>query len=463
MSAPGTSSAHPRYRMLKTLEHSQREAVASSTMTATCENYMNAFALHLQATSIQMGFLTAFPQLLGSAMQLVSVWLGTFLSRRMLVLITAVLQTGLMLAFAALAANREMDLVPRLILLVILYHCASNLIQPQWRAWMGSLVPQKQRGVFFAARTRLTMATSLGVFLGGGLFLAFSDFFGAAWVGFFVLFIVAMAGRAFSCFFLFNMHDPEPKPVVAESGQFYNTCGVLRQAIHERTFRNYSLFVAGMQGMVAISGPFFAVYMLNELKMGYLQYSLQQMAYIATQFIMLKHWGRLSDKHGHRFIMLICSAMMPIVPVLWLVSPAGWYLMLVQVFSGMVWSGFNLSMANYLYDIRPHQTNFATYAALQAGVTAVAVFVGGIVGGYLAALSAWFTDWFELDIGSSLFIVFVISGIMRAVVVAWFIPRAEEPRIRNRPQFLKLVFRVARYNSVSGIVLDWLTVTEKEK
>jgi MFS family permease len=462
MSASASTTARPRYRLLKTLEHSQREAVASSTMTATCDNYMNAFALHLGATSIQMGFLTAVPQLLGSLMQLVSVWLGTFLTRRMLVLLTAVMQAALMFAFAALAVQRSINLVPTLILLVILYHCASHLIQPQWRAWMGSLVPQKQRGVFFAARTRLTMATSLAVFLGGGLFLSFTDIFGMAWLGFAFLFVVAMLGRAFSCYFLFGMHDPAPQPVVPVSDQFYTTLRIVREAFSDGVFRHYSLFVAGMQGMVAISGPFFAVYMLNELQMSYFQYSINQMVYIATQFAMLPLWGRLNDKHGSRYIMLVCSTIMPIVPVLWLFSTSEWYLLLVQVVSGLVWSGFNLTTANYLYDIRPHQTNFATYAAIQAIVTAGFVFVGGISGGYLAALSAVVVDWFQFDLTSSLYIVFVTSGILRAVVLLWFIPRAEEPRIRRRSHLLKLVYRVARYNSISGIVLDWLTVTEKE-
>jgi MFS family permease len=424
---------------------------------------MNAFALHLGATSIQMGFLTAFPQLLGSLMQLVSVWLGTFLTRRLLVLLTAVLQALLMFAFALLAAQRSVNLMPKLILLVILYHCASNLLQPQWRAWMGSLVPRQQRGVFFAARTRLTMATTLVVFLGGGLLLSFSDNLGAAWIGFSFLFTVAMLGRAFSCYFLFNMHDPEPQPVVAESNQFYATFAVVQQALHDPTFRNYSLFVAGMQGMVAISGPFFAVYMLNELQMGYFQYSLLQMAYIATQFFMLRHWGGLSDKHGNRLIMLVCSTAMPVVPILWLFSANLGYLLLVQLLSGVVWSGFNLTTANYLYDIRPHQSNFATYAAIQAGITAALVFIGGIAGGYLAAFAYWVTAWLSLDLGSSLFIVFVGSGLLRAAVVLWFIPRAEEPRVRSRPQLLKLIYRIARYNSISGVVLDWLTVTEKDK
>ena len=55
-----------------------------------------------------------------------------------------------------------------------------------------------------------------------------------------------------------------------------------------------------------------------------------------------------------------------------------------------------------------------------------------------------------------------MSGVLRLAVLLWFIPRAEEPRIRTRPQLLRIIYRIARYNSISGVVLDWLTVTEKD-
>lgn len=452
-----------RHRLLQTLEHSQKEAVASSTMTATCENFMNAFALHLGASNVQMGFLTAFPQLLGSVLQLVSVWLGSLLTRRRIVIFTAILQTSLMLCMAALALLRGPELVQSLILLVVLYHAASHLIQPQWRAWMGSLVPQKQRGVFFAARTRLTMAASLLVFLGGGLLLSLSDGVGLAGAGFCFLFLAAAAGRAMSCYYLWKMHDPEPQPVLPETGVFFSTLRIVAQSLHDRTFRNYSLFVAGMQGMVAISGPFFAVYMLNELQFGYFEYSIALMASIATQFALLKFWGRMSDRHGNRLVMLLCSAAIPVVPVLWLFSPNFYYILVVQLISGLAWSGFSLTTANYLYDIRPHHTNFATYAAVQALISALLVFCGGIFGGYLASIAPLLASWLPFEMGSALFIVFFASGLLRALVLLWFIPRAEEPQIRTRPQLLQIIFRVARYNSVSGMVLDWLTITEKDK
>lgn len=462
MSTPEPTQHHARHRLLKTLEHSQKEAVASSTMTSTCDNFITAFALHLGASNVQMGFLTAFPQLFGSLMQLVSVWLGSVLTRRRIVLFTAILQTGLMLCMAFVALLRNPDVVQTLIMLVMLYHAASNLIQPQWRAWMGSLVPQKQRGLFFAQRTRLTMGTSLGVFLGGGLFLTLTNTFGYASVGFFLLFVAAAAGRAASCYFLWKMHDPVPQPVLPEANVFFSTLRIVGQSLHDATFRNYSFFVAGMQGMVAISGPFFAVYMLNELHFTYIEYSLSLMASIATQFFMLRWWGKVSDKHGNRLVMLLCSAAIPIVPLLWLFDDGFYYILFVQLVSGLAWSGFNLTTANYLYDIRPHHTNFATYAAVQAGITAVAVFVGGIAGGYLASHAETIAGWLPFEIGSALFIVFFVSGLLRGAVLLWFIPRAEEPHIRTRPQLLQIIFRVARYNTISGVVLDWLTVTEKD-
>lgn len=462
MSTLDTSQPKPRYQLLKTLEHSQKEAVASSTMTSTCDNFITAFALHLGATNVQMGFLTAFPQLFGSIMQLVSVWLGSLLTRRRIVLFTAILQTGLMLCLALVALLRTPNVVLTLIMLVMLYHAASNLIQPQWRAWMGSLVPQKQRGLFFAQRTRLTMGTSLGVFLGGGLFLTLTAAAGFASAGFFLLFLVAAAGRALSCYFLWKMHDPVPQPVLPEANVFFSTLRIVGQSLHDATFRNYSFFVAGMQGMVAISGPFFAVYMLNELHFTYIEYSLSLMASIATQFFMLRWWGKASDRHGNRLVMLLCSAAIPVVPLLWLFHDGFYYILFIQLVSGLAWSGFNLTTANYLYDIRPHHTNFATYAAVQAGITAVAVFVGGIAGGYLASHASMIADWLPFEMSSALFIVFFASGLLRGAVLLWFIPRAEEPHIRTRPQLLQIIFRVARYNTISGVVLDWLTVTEKD-
>ena len=68
-----------------------------------------------------------------------------------------------------------------------------------------------------------------------------------------------------------------------------------------------------------------------------------------------------------------------------------------------------------------------------------------------------------LALVSSLFIVFGVSSGLRAMVALWFWARAVESRLRRRPRFLQLIFRVSRFNAITGVSLDWLSVTRRDK
>lgn len=446
-----------------TLRSSQKEAVASATMTATGDNFFNAFAIYLNATAVQMGWLMAIPQLFGALFQILSAWLGNYLPRKPLVVTTAGFQALVVFALALLALARSASSVPWLIGLCVLYFSCINFIQPQWRAWMGSIVPQRRRGAFFASRTRLTMMASLAIFVSGGALLSLSERLDVVWLGFALLFAAAGAGRVVSARLLAQMHDPDPVPHPTGRKGFWQSLLQMRASLKDRTFREYSFFVAGMQGVVAISAPFFAMYMLRDLQFTYLEYSLNAIASILTQFLTLSFWGRFSDRFGNRLVMLFSSIVIPVVPLLWLFSPDHWYLIGVQMVSGFVWSGYSLSTANYLYDIRPHKSDFAVYAAMQSALSAVAVFVGALLGGLIATAAPHIADAvpFLSGMRSPLFIVFVASFLLRVVVSVWFIPRAAEPRVRRRPKVLQVIYRVTRFSAISGIALDWLSVTRR--
>lgn len=460
-------SKHRQDVLRKALRCSQQEAVASATMTCTSDNFLNGFAIYMQATAMQMGWLTAIPQLLGAICQIISVWMGNHVKRKFLV-VSVALSQSLVLGIMALLAvafgmgGLDSTAVPLLILLAVAYFSCLNIIQPHWRAWMGNLVPPSRRGVFFASRSRLTMATSLLVFITGGIVLSYTDADNRAWIGFASLFGMAAIGRLISSVLLWRMHDPSP-----DSGQndmrLLDSWHHVRESLKDPDFRHYSFFVATMQGAVALASPFFAVYMLRDLEFTYLQFSMNSMASIATQFFMLHFWGRLSDRFGNHIVLVTTSCMISILPLLWLVSPDYKYLLFVQVLSGMCWSGFTLCSANYLYDIRPHSTNFALYAAIQSGTGAFMVFCGGLFGGYLARHSSdiahTITDFWQP--GSTLFIVFLTSTMLRLMVVAGFVPLLKEPEIRKHPQVLQILFRVARFNAISGVVLDWMSVVRK--
>lgn len=445
-----------------TLRYSQQEALASSAMTATSDNFFNAFAIFIQASMSQLGLLTGLPQLFGAIMQFLSVGLGSYFCRKNIIVVGAVLQGLGLLAMSVLGLLRPNGAVWIFITLAMLHHGLLNLIQPHWRAWMGNIVPPRRRGKFFAARSRITMLASLGVFILGGAMLTLTNHYELAWLGFSLLFLMAAGGRFCSAWLLWLMHDPQvhiPQKVIGD------TWHKLRIAWQDPVFKQYSMLVASMQSMVAISAPFFAVYMLNELQFTYFQFVLSGVASIATQFVTLKFWGVFSDKFGNRLVMVITCGMIPFVPLLWLFSGDFTYILIIQAVSGLWWSGFTLSTANYLYDIRPHQADFATYAAMQAGLSAALVFIGSIVGGFIASYAQAFVQLTGLDslLSSTLFVVFLASCIGRFAVFAYFIPRLKEPHIRQRPKMLDLVLRISRFNAISGVNFDWLTVTKKRK
>lgn len=447
-----------------TLSRSRRDAVASSVMTGICDNYLGAFAVFLRATLSQMGWLTAAPQLTGAAFQLLSVWLCPRFSRRRAIVTGIVVQALAVVGMALVAILRPPASVAWLIGLAVIYQASANFVQPQWRGWMGSLVPPRRRGMFFAGRTRLTMITSFAVFAGGGALLGAFDRQAMAWLGFALLFLVAATGRAFSAWHIRHMHDPDQQQAVPPVS-FTDTMHRVRDAFRDKTFWQYSLFIAGMQAAVAISAPFFSVYMLRELDYSYWEFSANTGVAILTQFFTLSAWGRICDRWGNRLVMVASSLLVPVVPALWLFSENYYYLLGVQVLSGLAWGGFALSTANYLYDLRPPRADFASYAAVQSSLGAVGVFFGALLGGYLASalpglLSHLPGEW-QPD--HSVVMIFAVSALLRLFIVTWFIPRSVELRVRQHPDLLKVVYRISRFTPGAGVVLDWLTVTRKPR
>ncbi|MDX1341425.1 MAG: MFS transporter [Reinekea sp.] len=435
---------------------SQRESFASSLMTGSFDQYVNAFAVFLGANSVQIGWLTALPQLAGGVFQLLAVWIGQWLHRHRLIVVSAALQTAAILVVLSLALPVWSHPIPVLLGALILFHVCANLIMPHWRAWMGQLVPDKIRGRFFSLRSRIAMLTSFVTFIAGGLLLSGSEKLAYTWVGFFILFFIAAAGRGASTWLLSRMHDDETLPTHGDRRTLRQMFSHLIGLLADRDFRRFALFMAGMQCFVALSGPFFAVYMLRDLEFSYFQFAVSTGSSIFAQFLMLPLWGKICDRKGNRYVMAVGGAIIPILPVLWLFSDFYPYIICVQILGGFAWSGFTLAASNYLYDQKPRHVHFASYAAISSSMGALAVFIGALAGGYII-------DWIPQDVSLSgihihierpIAVIFLLSTLMRAAVALWYLPRAPELRIKQRGRVRDLVIRVARFTPISGVMID---------
>ena len=436
----------------KSLRHSVKDATAYAVMMGVGETYLSAFALFLKASTPQIGLLASLPPLLGSLAQILSAWLGRLAGRRKpIILAGAGLQAFAWLPISLLPLLFPSAAVPLLIGAVVLYHCGAHLAAPQWASLMGDIVPLKRRGRFFARRTRVvSLVTFLSLAI-GGLILHEATAGGRTLVGFLMLFGVAMIARAISTYHLARMHDPAGhvaalKMPVRESWW---------RQLQKSNFARFSLFYALMQFSVAIASPFFAVYMLRDLQFSYAQFTANTGMSVLAQFLTLSQWGRISDVFGNRRILAVTGLMLPLMPLLWIVSPNFWYLLLVQALSGLSWAGFTLGATNFLYDLIAREKR-AAYLALHNTLASTGVFCGALLGGYIGlvlpasvGISGLTLAWLSPLLG-----VFAISAMARTVVLLVLLPKIQEVRKVRPISFSNVIFRVTRVHALAGLVFD---------
>lgn len=439
----------------KSLGHSIKDGVSFAIMGGVSENYFAAYAVFLKATAPQVGLLASLPPLLASLAQLFAVWLGQVSGlRKRIIVVGALIQVAALIAVASLPALMPAWAFPVLLCAVVLYFTGPNLGAPLWGSLMGALIPEGVRGRFFARRNRLSSMASFSALIGAGLLLeVFDRSIGTYW-GFAIIFGIGVVARLVSAWHLNRIHDPSEgapaRPLGERDG--LPTIALLRS---NPNFLRFSLFFASMQFAVAISGPFVVVYLLRDLEWNYLQLMANTAASVLMQFLVMARWGRLADLFGNRIILRVTGFSIPVVPLLWTLSPDFWYLMFVQLVSGLVWSGYSLSAGNFLFDLTPPGRR-AGLMATHNLLAAVAVFVGASVGGLLALqlptgveLGFVSVDWLSVFYG-----VFVISALFRLAVAATFLPHLEEVRPVRRMSYHGLVFRVTRFSPISGVIFD---------
>jgi MFS family permease len=460
---PAAVPSRSRARVRDSLGHSLRDVMAFSVMVGTGENYLSAYALFLKASAQDIAWLASIPSLFGSWAQLLSAWLGRRASRRKGIIVggavAQALSWGLILSVPWLAGVYG---VAALIAIAVVYHACGNLIQPQWASLMGELVPEERRGRFFARRNR---RASLGAFVSLAAAGAILDAFDAhhrTLLGFLLLFMVAGAARGVSAWHLSRMHDP-----ARESGT-PPVCSAdlmrLVRSLPGTPFLHFSLSVAAMQGAVAIAAPFFAVLMLRDLGFSYLQFMALTATSVTGHFVTLNAWGRISDHLGNRIILVCAGYLLPLIPLLWLVSGSFWYLIGVQLVSGLAWGGFNLSAGNYLYDLRPGRP-LAAYMAVHSVAATALVFTGAALGAFLGGrmppvmpVLGLHPEW-----GSPLYAVLAVSALGRLAVTALLLRELKEVRAVAPASLREVAFRMARFNAVSVLVLDVVGVARRRR
>jgi MFS family permease len=435
----------------RALKHSIRDGMAYSVQAGGGETYFSAFALFLRANAPQVALLATLPPLLGSLAQVFSAWLGRYTGRKRIVLVGCAIQTLLWVPILLVPIVFSDHAILALLVLLSLYHSANNFSAPQWTSIMRDLVSERRRGRYFGHRTRLTTITTFGALVICGLLLHSFDTSNRTYLGFVVVFMIALAARGVSVYHLSFLHEP---PAKLDSVPDMHIELWWRSLLDTGAIR-FSVYVALMNLAVGIASPFFAVYMLRDLELSYMEFMVLSGSSVFVQFLTLHTWGRIADIYGNRLILILTSISLPFVPVLWLVTDNFWYLMFAQAVSGLSWAGFTLSAGNLLYELVP-TTRRAAYVAFHNVGTAAGVFLGAMIG---AALETILPPRGVLvsttGVASNLLYLFVFSGGIRAILATLLARRVRDIRKpRKTMSTHAFVLRAIGLNTMLDLIYD---------
>ena len=432
-----------------------RDGIAHAFMLGAGETYLGAFGIFLQATTLQIGLLATLPQVFEAMAQWVSaLTLDRFQSRRKVILFWVIFQALLWLPIAILPflpLPRQIAAVS-LICLAILYQSATGFIYPVWSSLMGDLVPLTARGRFFGNRNRLTgMSSFIGLLLAGGI-LPFFKSAGLAATGFLVIFTLAMAARLDSAVWMRRYADPAYHMPREHAFSFW-------QFLRRSPVSNYARFVfffAAINFGVAFSSPYFALYMLRDLQFSYLQFTMISAVATMSQFLTFRYWGDISDRFGNKKILNVCSWGISIVPTCWLLSTNIFYLGCIQVFAGVVWAGFNLASANFIYDAcsPPKRARCVAYRGI---INSIFILSGSLAGGLAAGLLPPSLAVGPLFFPHSLVLIFLFSGLLRLAAAGALLRKFHEVREVESIRSRDLIFRVSHIKPIAGATFHLLT------
>ncbi len=423
----------------------------------TAETYLGAFGIFLGGTPLQIGALATLPGLIGSLAQTI----GTRLvdrsgSRKRILAFLMKAQGALWLPIALLPflLDKGWYAVSALIALAVLYQITIGVISPIWNSLVGDIIPQKVRGEFFGYRNKwISIAVFISVLVGGQLIHSFTGL-GSSEYGFALAFLIAAVARWWAGQAITRVEDP-PIHVPAESK--FTFWQFISRARHSN-FVKFVLFVSFMNFAVAISGPYFAMYMLNDLRLSYFEYTCIAATAVLVQFVVMRSWGALSDQFGNRKILRVCGWLVAFNPWMWLLSDHIAFLMFIQIYSGFFWSGFNLAAANFVFDaVTP--TKRARCIAYQAIINGILVSVSSLLGGVLAMhMPDAVTQLLSALVPSSPFLaLFLLSGVLRAMVMVFLYPAFKEVRTVQRIRGHELLVRVTTLRPLWGATYTFLS------
>lgn len=409
-----------------------QEGSAFSISDSLGPSFITPFALAIGANSFHIGILSSLSGLVSPIGQLFGSKTMERHSRKKIVLAGKMIQILLWLGIVALAILYWKNIVPLfvpyiLIVFYALFSFIAGLNHPAFFSWIGDIVPEKERGKYFAKRNRVIGFVGLIAFLIAAIYLDYVKTKGYLILGFAAMFIVSALFRNVSRNLTKGIFNPRFR---IGKGYYFSFLDFIKRYDN---YGKFSLYQAVLYFSIMIASPFFAVYMIKDLGFSYALFTVISISPTVFYLLFTPFAGKFSDKYGNVKLLYIAAFSFPIVPLLWifLENPL-WLIIWPGFFSGLANAAFIIGTTNFTYDSVSIQKRglCVAYTSLLIGI---GVFFGSLAGGFLVQyVSSSFLE--------PILLVFLISAALRLLSSLIFLPQISEERVTENIQGLSINF-----------------------
>lgn len=316
----------------------------------------------------------------------------------------------------------------------------SSIAGVSWNAWVQEWVPPRLRGKYFGRRNRLLQFSTLSFLLLAGWVLATWNYSRTA---FQLLVAFAVLLRVLSILWSWRMPTDSTNTPAGRTATLSAQFLTLRQSV---PFVRYIVFGAVWSFAANLFGPFYHVFMFDQLHLSAFQVGLLSVCAAVGAALSLPAWGRLLDVYGNKGVMTVSL-------VLWQAQNFGWcfltpensdWLFAMWAWGGMTNAGFFLGQFTLLLKLLPLPARNLSLG-LNLAITSLFAAIAPVLGG--AILEWGLGRWNALDVYHACFIVQPAM----ALVVAWLLLRIREPAAYPLTQVFGAMRNVRTLASLSGL------------
>ncbi|MFX1388414.1 MAG: MFS transporter, partial [Promethearchaeota archaeon] len=411
----------------KTMQVSILEGSFGVFSSVLADNYIVPFSLSINSSLFQVGVISSLGNLISPIGQIIGSRQIENKSRKSILISGILGQAFIWPLFIIIALLYQLNILqlylPWLLIIVfMIYMLFAGIMTPPWFSLMGDIVPENNRGRYFAKRNLITQSIGIiGIILLSFL-LDWFKFKDILYYGFILLFIFGFITRLISAFLYTKHYYP---PLFFETID-HISIGQFIKEISKSNIGKFTLFISLLTLGQWIAKPFFSVYMLTQLNF---EYSLFMTINLSSALIGLTFFpllGRFADRFGNVMLLRIGAIIIPFLPLFWIIYVTPLQIFLgIQILSGIGWTAFNLAASNFIYDNIPSKRR-GKYIAIYNSMIGLAIIVGGLLGSVLVSI-------IDLAFINSYHFIFFLSGILRIIVVLGLIRKIKEVRVSTKP------------------------------